>query len=88
MRHVVLDDQPPRVWNIRTELLERLLADTCELCGSTVGVDVHHIRRLADFRTKGQGDTPEWVKVMVARHRKTLVVCRACHAAIHAGGKL
>ena len=83
--HAVLNDQPPRVWNTRTELLERFLADTCELCGSTVDVEVHHIRRLADLQTKGQSEKPAWVTVMAARHRKTLVVCHRCHHKIHTG---
>lgn len=78
-------DQPPRVWNTRTELLERFLADTCELCGSKVEVEVHHIRRLADLHTKGQAEKPFWVKMMAARHRKTLVVRRRCHEDFHAG---
>jgi hypothetical protein len=30
----VLDDAPYRYWNDRTEIIQRLLADTCELCGS------------------------------------------------------
>jgi hypothetical protein len=31
-----LDDNPKQVWNsARREILTRLLADTCELCGST-----------------------------------------------------
>jgi group II intron reverse transcriptase/maturase len=81
----VLDDQPKRVWNTRTELLERLLADTCELCGSQEQVQVHHVRHLKDLQRKGRGEKPAWVRVMAARHRKTLVVCRACHGAIHRG---
>ncbi|MBI3974659.1 MAG: hypothetical protein HY332_25570 [Chloroflexi bacterium] len=48
-RNAVLTDQPQRIWNTKTELLERLLADTCELCGSRENVEVHHIRRLADL---------------------------------------
>ncbi len=63
----------------RNELLKRLLADTCELCGSTQEVEVHHVRKLADLKTKGQGEKPQWVQVMVARRRKMLVVCRRCH---------
>jgi group II intron reverse transcriptase/maturase len=82
---VALDDQPSTVWNGRTELLERLLADECELCGSRFDVQVHHVRRLADLRRKGRAEKPEWVKVMAARHRKTLVVCHRCHSDIHAG---
>ena len=69
----------------RNELLKRLLAESCELCGSTQEVEVHHIRKLADLKTKGQREKPQWIQVMAARRRKTLVVCRHCHQAIHAG---
>jgi hypothetical protein len=66
-------------------LLERLLADTCEHCGSQEEVQVHHIRHLADLNRKGRREIPNWVKQMAARRRKTLVVCHDCHVAIHAG---
>ncbi len=83
----VLNDQPTRVWgsHSHTELEKRFLADTCELCGSREDVEVHHIRALKDLKRKGRADRPEWVKVMAARQRKTLVVCRACHDEIHRG---
>jgi hypothetical protein len=81
----VLDDRIPEIWNSRSELLERLLADTCELCGSQVSVQVHHIRHLADLQKKGRAERPRWVTVMAARRRKTLVVCAGCHGDIHAG---
>jgi hypothetical protein len=68
-----------------TELIKRLLADTCELCGSTERVEVHHIRKLADLRRPGQGPVPDWRRIMATRKRKTLVVCRRCHEAIHQG---
>jgi group II intron reverse transcriptase/maturase len=84
-KRVGLDDCPPKVWNKRTELLERLLADNCELCGSRFKVEVHHIRRLADLHKDGQSEKPAWAKEMAACHRKTLVVCRRCHEDIHAG---
>jgi hypothetical protein len=84
-REVSLNDTPPQVWNKGTELAERLLADTCELCGSHEKVQVHHIRRLKDLDAKAQGEKPRWVKMMAARHRKTLVVCHACHVTIHGG---
>jgi Type II intron maturase len=60
-------------------------ADTCELCGSQDEVQVHHVRHLKDLTQKGHTARPEWVIRMAARRRKTLVVCRACHEAIHAG---
>ncbi|MDQ6644513.1 MAG: reverse transcriptase domain-containing protein [Chloroflexota bacterium] len=83
----VLNDQPPRVWGTHshTELEKRLLAETCELCGSHEKVEVHHIRALKDLRQKGRAERPEWVKVMAARQRKTLVTCLKCHDEIHTG---
>jgi len=81
----VLNDQPPLIWPSRSELEKRLLADTCELCGSTDRVEVHHIRALKDLERKGRQEKPLWAKVMSARKRKTLVVCWSCHRNIHAG---
>jgi group II intron reverse transcriptase/maturase len=69
----------------RSELLVRLLADTCELCGSNQKVEVHHVRKLADLQIPGRKEGPTWKKVMAARRRKTLIVCEKCHEAIHAG---
>jgi hypothetical protein len=82
-KHAILKDQVT-VWRPRrTGLIERLLADECELCGSHDRVEVHHVRKLADLKVNGQKEMPDWKQVMVARQRKTLVVCRACHVAIH-----
>jgi len=64
-------EQPP----VRTQ---RLLADTCELCGSGNQVEVHHIRGLKDLNPRGRAHQPEWATRMAARRRKTLVVCRVC----------
>jgi len=69
----------------RSELEARLKADQCELCGSRQNVEVHHIRKLADITIKGRSKRPDWIKVMAARKRKTLIVCRECHDNIHAG---
>lgn len=85
-RDAVLNDQPVRFLNnTRTELLERLLADTCELCDSQDEIRVQHVRHLKDLEREGRAARPEWVKKLAARRRKTLVVCRACHVAIHSG---
>jgi group II intron reverse transcriptase/maturase len=82
----ILVDQPPLYQRSeRNELIKRLLADKCELCGSRENVEVHHIRKLADLKERGRRERPRWVQIMAARRRKTLVVCRLCHQAIHAG---
>lgn len=81
-------DQLPKPMNTRTEILQRILKNTCELCKSTKDIEVHHIRKLADLKGKGGRERPAWVKLMAARHRKTLVVCRTCHTKIHAGQPL
>ena len=80
-----LNDDPARIWSHRSEIVQRLLADECELCGSRKQVEVHHIRALKDLNRKGGNNPPEWVRRMAARRRKTLVVCRACHEGIHSG---
>ena len=75
------DHTPPP----RAELITRLLADTCELCGSREGIQIHHVRKLADLNVKGRKERPNWMLKMAALKRKTLVVCKRCHVAIHAG---
>jgi len=83
-----LTDEPYQIWNKRTEVVERLLAEECELCGSREKVEVHHIRALKDLQKKGRAEKPEWVKTMAARQRKTLAVCHECHVGpkgIHSG---
>jgi group II intron reverse transcriptase/maturase len=64
------------------ELVRRLLAGRCELCGRTDGIQVHHIRNLADLDRLGQLP-PQWVQAMAKRRRKSLVVCGDCHDSIH-----
>ena len=66
-------------------MVKRLLANSCELCGSTMHCEVHHIRKMADLHVKGGREKPDWMKAMMAKRRKTLVVCRSCHDDIHAG---
>lgn len=81
----VLNDQPHRIWNRISELEKRLLADTCELCGSQENVEVHHIRALKDLKQYGRPEKPAWVKHMAAMYRKTLVLCRKCHQDVQYG---
>lgn len=81
----ILNDipEPPRVG--RVEILRRLLANACELCGSQEQIEVHHIRHLRDVQRQGQAPRPHWAKVMASRRRKTLVLCHACHQDVHHG---
>jgi group II intron reverse transcriptase/maturase len=65
------------------ELVTRLLANRCELCQSTNDVSVHHVRRLADLDRQSRPQ-PAWAEHMMKKRRKSLVVCRSCHDAIHA----
>jgi hypothetical protein len=81
---VVLNDAPPPVWNERTDIVERLLADACEACGSHDHVESYHVRKLGNLTKKGKR-LPNWKQVMMARQRKTLVPCRQCHHDLHAG---
>lgn len=80
-----LNDRPKEVYSHRSEIEQRLLAQHCELCGVEENCEVHHIRKLADLDKPGRQDKPAWVKRMAMRKRKTLVVCRTCHEAIHYG---
>lgn len=82
---ILIDHLPQFFMTNRSELLKRVLADACELCGSHKQVEVHHIRKLADLKKPGRQEKPGWMKQMAARRRKTLVVCRHCHEAIHTG---
>jgi group II intron reverse transcriptase/maturase len=84
-KHATLEDQPKRVYSsLRSEVVQRLLAQKCELCESDEGpFQVHHVRKLADLDRPGQGAKPPWVKRMASRRRKTLVVCQRCHEEIH-----
>ena len=84
-RHAMLEDQPAMVYNgLRSEIVQRLLAQKCELCETEDGpFQVHHVRKLADLDRPGQGEKPPWAKRMASRRRKTLVVCQRCHEEIH-----
>ena len=65
------------------ELIFRLRAGRCELCGQRTQVRVHQVRRLADLVTQGRPQ-PAWAAKMARMRRKTLVACPPCHDTIHA----
>ena len=68
----------------RNSLEARLKAKVCELCGTTQGelFELHHVRKVKDLNGKER-----WEQCMIAKRRKTLVVCKPCHNAIHHGSK-
>lgn len=71
------------VFQARGELEQRLRAEQCELCGASGDnkkFQVHHVNKLKDLKGKAF-----WEQVMIARQRKTLIVCHECHVKIHKG---
>ncbi len=62
-------------------LEKRLKAHKCELCGiegDNVSLEIHHVNKLKNLKGKTR-----WEKAMIAKKRKTLVVCHKCHMKIH-----
>ncbi len=64
----------------RTKFEQRLKAKECELCGTTTAenYEVHHVNKVKNLKGK-----KEWEKVMIAKRRKTLILCKECHYTIH-----
>lgn len=81
-KNALVDKVPKHVaYQLPTELTQRLLANECEWCGKTnEKMEVHHIKKLKDLKGKAK-----WEKAMIARKRKTMVLCHKCHADLHAG---
>jgi hypothetical protein len=86
-KDAVIEDALPtgKVYNIKSQLIERLLKDTCELCESRGNIEMHHVKKLRDLENNGRKEKPEWMKRMIAMRRKTLAVCYECHTKIHSG---
>ncbi len=63
-----------------TTFESRITAKTCELCGTTEAkhYEVHHVNKLKNLKGKAL-----WEQAMIAKRRKTLVLCRECHHKIH-----
>lgn len=80
----IRDLKPAPLHLAKTELVTRLLANTCEQCGSTESTQVHHVRKLSDLEKQWKHkDKPTWVSFMIARRRKTIVLCQKCHTKVH-----
>lgn len=83
-RNATMKDEKPKMLTNRTEFIQRLLNNHCELCGKYGEVVGHHIRKLKDLKKRGK-ELLGWQKRMMALRRKTLFVCQACHNNIHSG---
>ncbi len=83
-----LEEHPPKLHYGRTELVQRLLADFCELCGSTDDVEVHHVEKMSKLHEYPGRPKPPWVMRMIALRRKTLLLCRTCHEDVDQGRPL
>lgn len=66
-----------------TELIQRLNKEICEYCAVSDKVVVHHVHKLKDLMHKAHLE--HWEKVMIARRRKTLILCEDCHKLLHQG---
>jgi len=81
-----VDDQPPRIYTQgRSELVQRLLADFCELCGSDKDVEMHHERAMRKLHEYPGRPKPPWVIRMIALRRKSIPLCKRCHVAVEYG---
>ena len=62
---------------------KKLKAYRCELCGyegKDRKYEIHHVNKVKNLKGK-----EPWERVMIAKRRKTLVVCHDCHQKIHHG---
>lgn len=64
---------------------KRLKAKVCELCFPTEAehYEIHHVNKLKNLKDKNI-----WERAMIAKQRKTMVVCKACHIKIRHPKKL
>jgi group II intron reverse transcriptase/maturase len=83
-----LKEKPVMIYGERSELVQRLLAETCELCGSQEDVEVHHVRKMSNLHEHPGRPKPPWVVRMIALKRKTLLLCRTCHQDVDLGRPL
>jgi len=83
-KDTVMTDQVIRPYTrTRSEIVERLRKDPCEVCGSKEHIQMHHIRKLADLNKQEKREKPLWMKVMISRKRKSIPLCKRCHDDIH-----
>jgi len=64
----------------RNSFEKRLKIKSCELCGSedSEKYEIHHVNKVKNLKGK-----EHWERVMIAKKRKTIVLCYDCHLKIH-----
>src|SRR5437899_2254568 len=73
---ILVDQRPPISYTKGSELLKRLQADACELCGSTIRVEVHHLRKMADLNRHKRKQVPTPLSSLQNCSRRRSRVCR------------
>lgn len=69
--------------NLRTQAS---LDAPCCRCGSTVNVQMHHIKHIRKILYSEIPDDKPWLNIMALRNRRQIPVCRECHMnVIHRG---
>lgn len=82
IKNEMVDIEPITVkFGGRTSLVERLLAEKCEWCGTeNVPLEMHHVNKLKNLEGKKR-----WEHFMIAKNRKTIAMCVKCHHDLHNG---
>src|SRR5690554_1115862 len=68
------------VWNAK--FTKSALHESCILCGSGVGVEMHHVRQIRDLRDPKIGKD-FFTRQMEAINRKQVPLCRDHHQGLH-----
>ena len=76
-----IDDQVCTMHIGRTSIADRLISNTCEICGSDDNVQIHHIKHLKDIKRSKE----LWAIKMIANKRKTIALCQKHHQEVHNG---
>lgn len=76
----VIQNRALQHFHTTTSFESRLKVKVCELCGTTESehYEIHHINKVKNLKGKER-----WEQAMIAKRRKTIVVCRKCHKDIH-----
>jgi group II intron reverse transcriptase/maturase len=72
----------------RYEIISKLEAELCQMCGLEGPVEMHHREPMKNVHRKGTKSLSAWDEKMIAMNRITIPVCWNCHRAITYGKHL